>query len=193
MSNAITSQHAAAHAVRRADRPSMRRTEMLPTRPKVAPTAATGPAFEGQARPAGSPELTPLALLNIALRGLMEFGIVLAFGIWGYHAGSSIGTIVLAFGIWGYHAGSSIGTKLLLALGAPALGFGFWGAVDFRRAGRLAEPLRLVQELGLSGFAAAGLALAGHAPWGIALASLSLVHHALVYALGQRLIKRPTS
>ncbi|MEJ2668665.1 MAG: YrdB family protein [Deinococcales bacterium] len=175
MSNAIASQHAAAHAVRRADRPSMRRTEMLPTRPKVAPTAATGPAFEGQARPAGSPELTPLALLNIALRGLMEFG------------------IVLAFGIWGYHAGSSIGTKLLLALGAPALGFGFWGAVDFRRAGRLAEPLRLVQELGLSGFAAAGLALAGHAPWGIALASLSLVHHALVYALGQRLIKRPTS
>ncbi|MEJ2289440.1 MAG: DUF2568 domain-containing protein, partial [Deinococcales bacterium] len=58
------------------------------------------------ARPAGSPELTPLALLNIALRGLMEF------------------VIVLAFGIWGYHAGSSIGTKLLLALGAPALGFG---------------------------------------------------------------------
>jgi len=31
---------------------------------------------------------------------------------------------------------------------------GFWGAVDFHQAGRLAEPLRLVQELAISGLAA---------------------------------------
>ena len=114
---------------------------------------------------------TPILTFNLALRALMEVG------------------IVLALGIWGYHAASGLAARLLLALVAPTIGFGFWGAVDFRGAGRLAEPLRLVQELAVTGAAATALALAGHTPWGIALASLSLVHHALVYALGRRLLE----
>jgi hypothetical protein len=39
-------------------------------------------------------------------------------------------------------------------LGAPLVGFGFWGAVDFHQAGRFAEPLRLIQELAISALAA---------------------------------------
>jgi len=136
-----------------------------------APAARATPA-EKPARAVAGTELTPMVRLNLTLRAVMEFG------------------IVLALGIWGYHAGSSVGARLLLAIVVPAIGFGFWGAVDFRGAGRLAEPLRLAQELAVTGVAAGALSLAGHTPWGIALASLSLVHHALVYALGRRLLER---
>ncbi len=80
--------------------------------------------------------------------------------------------IVVAFGFWRYHTGSS--TR---------------GAVDFHQAGRLAEPLRLTQELVVSGLAALAWYAAGyHAP-AIALAALSLVYHTLVYATGAQLLK----
>jgi NAD(P)-dependent dehydrogenase (short-subunit alcohol dehydrogenase family) len=61
---------------------------------------------------------------------------------------------------------------------------GFWGAVDFRQAGRLPEPLRLVQELAIAVYAA-GQHILG---WFLGLASIS--YHALVYAQGSRLLKR---
>jgi hypothetical protein len=109
--------------------------------------------------------------LNIALRGLMEF------------------SIVLALGIWGYQTGSSSATKILLAIGAPIAGFGFWGAVDFHQAGRLAEPLRLVQELAISALAGIALFAAGLPTWGLALIAVSAIHHVFVYLLGQRLSK----
>ena len=113
-----------------------------------------------------------LSAVNVALRGLMEAG------------------IVCGLGFWGYRFGHSVFLKVTMTLGAPLLLFGFWGLVDFRRAGRLAEPLRLVQELVVSGLAAAALYVAGQQALGAALALLSLVHHALVYALGERLVKR---
>jgi len=108
---------------------------------------------------------------NLALRLLMELG------------------VVLALGYWGYQTGESTGAKILLAIGAPALGFGFWGLVDFRQAGRLAEPLRLTQELLISGLAALGLYVAGQPALAWALALVSIVHHALVYLLGGKLLK----
>jgi hypothetical protein len=77
------------------------------------------------------------------------------------------------------------------AVGAPALGFGFWGAVDFHQAGRLGEPLRLLQELAISGLAAVALYAAGQHLLGWALGLLSVIYHALVYAQGGRLLKRP--
>lgn len=77
---------------------------------------------------------------------------------------------------------------------APTVGFGLWGAVDFHQAGRLAEPLRLVQELAISGLAAVALYLTGQHGLGIARGALSLVSHTLVYATGDRLLKpRPAS
>lgn len=97
--------------------------------------------------------------------------------------------VVVALGFWGYHAGGGTGAKVGLAIGAPLLGFGFWGAVDFHQAGRLAEPLRLVQELTISGLAAAGWYAAGFHTLGIALGALTVVYHASVYASGARLLK----
>lgn len=142
--------------------------------PRRAPTAlAADPAWTGEkadrAASAGRPELTLL------LRVLMEAGIVGAFA-W-----------------WGYRAGAGTGMKILLAVGAPALGFGFWGAVDFHRAGRLAEPLRLLQELAISGLAAAALYAAGQHLLGWALGMLSVAYHALVYLQGGRLLKHSSS
>jgi Protein of unknown function (DUF2568) len=111
--------------------------------------------------------------LTLALRVLTEAGIVGAFA-W-----------------WGYQTGAGTGMKILLAVGAPALGFGFWGAVDFRQAGRLAEPLRLLQELAISALAAAALYAAGQHLLGWALGLVSVVYHALVYLLGGRLLQHP--
>lgn len=112
--------------------------------------------------------------VNLFLRGLMELGIIVAFGYWGYQAGSS--PVV----------------RVGLAIAAPMLMFGFWSVVDFHQAGRLAEPLRLIQELVISGLAALALFASGRPTFGWALALVSILHHALVYLLGHRLIKPQT-
>ena len=98
---------------------------------------------------------------------------------------------MVAFAVWGYHAASGV-MAIALAVITPALGFGFWGAVDFHQAGRLAEPLRLTEELIISGLAALALYIAGQPPWAWALAIISIVHHAAVYALGGKLLKKET-
>jgi hypothetical protein len=72
---------------------------------------------------------------------------------------------------------------------APALVFGFWSLGDFRRAGSMAEPLRLTQELVVSAGAALAWYLTGTPILGSMLALLSLVHHALVYLSGETLLK----
>jgi hypothetical protein len=109
---------------------------------------------------------------NLTLRGLMEMGIVCGFGYWGYSAG---GPFV---------------AKVSFAVAAPLVGFGVWGMVDFRQAGAMAEPLRLIEELLISGLAALALYTASAHLLGWALGLVSVVHHALVYALKGRLIKR---
>jgi Protein of unknown function (DUF2568) len=109
--------------------------------------------------------------LNLVLRAVMELG------------------VVLALATWGYHVGNGTGAKIAFAIAAPAVGFGFWGAVDFRGAGRLGEPLRLAEELVISGGAAVAWYVAGRHALGIALAALSLVYHVLVYASGARLLR----
>lgn len=97
--------------------------------------------------------------------------------------------VVAALADWGVHTGSGTAAKLVLGLGAPVVGFGVWGAVDFRWAGRVAEPLRLLQELTLSGLAALAWYAAGRHELGAALAAVSIVHHTLVYTIGERLLK----
>ena len=116
--------------------------------------------------------MSGLQRLNLTFRALMEAGVVFGLRFWGYHTGRT-GT-----------------SKVLLAVGAPVLGFGIWGLLDFRRAGALAEPLRLIEELAISGLAALALYVAGQHALGWSLATISVVHHALVYLLGDRLIKR---
>jgi hypothetical protein len=99
--------------------------------------------------------------------------------------------IIAALAMWGYHAGPDAISKLVLALAAPAVGFGVWGAVDFRQAGRFAETLRLFQELAISGLAAAAWYAAGQHAAGAALATVSVAYHGLVYLGGGRLLKAP--
>ena len=109
--------------------------------------------------------------IRLTLRAIMELG------------------VVVGFAYWGYHVGRRPGSRIALAIAAPVVGFGVWGAVDFHRFGRAAEPLRLFEELALSGLAAAGLYVAGQRPVGWALAGLSVFYHVLVYATGGRLLK----
>jgi hypothetical protein len=98
--------------------------------------------------------------------------------------------IVAGLAYWGVHTGDTTGGRVLRGIAAPLIGFGFWGAVDFRRAGRLAEPLRLIQELAVSGLAALALYATARHGLGLALAGLSVVYHALVYASGGTLLGR---
>ena len=116
--------------------------------------------------------LSKLKWINVALRALMELGIVVAFAYWGYHTGKSL-TI-----------------KIILGIGAPLLGFGFWGIVDFHQAGKMSEALRLLQELIISGLAVTGFYFSGQILLAWILGILSVVHHSLVYALGEKLIKK---
>jgi hypothetical protein len=115
--------------------------------------------------------MTATERINLVLRTLMEFG------------------VVLGFGYWGYHVGARRASKVALAIGTPLVGFGIWGAIDFHQFGRRGEGLRLLEELFLSGLAAVALWMAGQAWLGAALAVLSVVYHVLVYATGHRLLK----
>ncbi len=117
------------------------------------------------------PPSSTILWFNLGLRAVMETGIVVG----------------LAY--WGYQTGSAPIAKIVLAIGAPLLGFGFWGAVDFHQAGRAAEPLRLVQELLVSGLAALAVWSAGRPVFGLAMGVVSIGYHALVYAAGGRLLK----
>ena len=98
--------------------------------------------------------------------------------------------IVAAMAYWGYHVGGGAGMKVILSIVAPLIVFGFWGLVDFRNAGSLAEPLRLIQELVISVGAAVAFYAAGQHVLGWGLALVSVVHHAMVYMLGDTLLKR---
>ncbi len=116
--------------------------------------------------------MTKLQWINLGLRGIMETG------------------IILAFAYWGYHAGESTTLRIIFAILVPAAGFGFWGAVDFHKTGRMAEILRLVQELFISGLAAVMLFFAGQHTAAWILGTVSVVHHTLLYLNGDRLQKK---
>ena len=100
--------------------------------------------------------------------------------------------IVLGLGFWGFQTGTTTLSKALLGIGLPVCIFAFWGLVDFRHAGPIGEGLRLLQELFISGLAAAAVYMVGHPTLGWALALLSAIHHLMVYALGEKLLKRQT-
>jgi len=117
--------------------------------------------------------MTGAQRLNLALRVTLEAG------------------IVAAFAMWGVHTGDTTPGKVALGVAAPAVGFGFWGAVDFHQAGQAAEPLRFTQELVISGAAATAWYAAGQAALAVALIGVSVVYHGLVYLTGQRLLKQP--
>ena len=115
--------------------------------------------------------ISTLKWFNVGLRAVMELGVIIALGYWGYNTDE----------------GGAM--KILLSVGAPLIGFGVWGLVDFRNAGAFAEPLRLIEEFVISGLAAFAWYIAGAQSLGWALGIVSIVHHVLVYALGGTLLK----
>jgi len=115
--------------------------------------------------------ISTLKWFNVGLRAIMEFG------------------IVLALGYWGYKTGERAAVKTLLSVGAPLIGFGIWSLVDFRNAGVFAETLRLFQELLISGLAAFAWYAAGAEAWGWALGAVSIAHHTMLYLLGETLLR----
>ena len=114
--------------------------------------------------------MTSAQRIILALRVLLEVGIVVAFA-W-----------------WGFQATGSAQINILLEVGTPILAFAFWGLIDFRWAGALSEPLRLLQELAISGAAAAAWYAAGQHALAWPLAGLSVAYHAIVYLTGARLL-----
>ncbi len=112
-----------------------------------------------------------LKTFNLTLRAIMETGIVLAFAFWGYHLANR----------------ESI--KILLAILAPLVVFGFWGLVDFHQFGHSAELLRLIQELLVTAAAAFVLYITGMKVLCWLMVAISILHHTLVYILGGRLLK----
>ena len=97
--------------------------------------------------------------------------------------------VVAGLCYWGIHIGATTWSKILLGVAAPVVGFGIWGMVDFRSAGRYAEGLRLVEELAISLLAAGALYSTGQHELGWSLAAVSLGYHGLVYACGERLLQ----
>ncbi len=112
-----------------------------------------------------------LKWINVGLRGIMETGIVLG----------------LAY--WGYHTGESLLLKILLAIIAPVIVFGFWGMVDFRNFGKNSEYFRLSQELIICALVTYLLFVSALPFLGWIFGIISAAHHLLVYLLGERLLK----
>jgi len=97
--------------------------------------------------------------------------------------------VVLGFGVWAYQLNSSTPGQIVLTVAVPAAAFGVWGLVDFQGMGGLSEPLRLLQEILISGCAALAAYAGGWQAFGVALLALSVGYHLLVYATGARLLK----
>ena len=112
-----------------------------------------------------------LIWMNIILRGTMEFGIIVAFALWGYWIGNH--TV----------------QKIMLSIVVPILVFTFWGFFDFRKIVPNPEIFRLLQELFICGLAVIVLNVSGYKELAIVMLVISIIHHILVYALGQTLIK----
>jgi Protein of unknown function (DUF2568) len=116
--------------------------------------------------------LTSVQTVLLLARVTMETGVVAVFCYWGVHQG-----------------GNNTAAKVALGILAPLVGFGIWGSLDFRFAGTKAEALRLAEELIISLLAATALYSTGRQSLALALGSLSIGYHILVYACGERLLK----
>jgi len=122
-----------------------------------------------------APEKTSVTTwIRLILRWTMEAGIV--------------GGLVY----WGVFTGDSTGMKVILAVVAPVVVFGFWGLVDFRWVGKSKEVVRLIQELAITGLVAVALMTTGNSFLGWLLLTVSIAHHVLLYLTGGRLLKETT-
>jgi hypothetical protein len=105
---------------------------------------------------------------NLALRFLLEL--------------SALG----ALGYWGFRAAEGMAARIVLAVGAPLLAAIVWGLfVAPQAAVPVPQPVHLLLQAAVFGFAAAGLAASGHPGLGAALAVVALANWALMQLWGQ--------
>jgi hypothetical protein len=105
---------------------------------------------------------------NLALRFLLELGVLGALGYWGFRTGD--GTLM----------------KLILGLGAPILAAVVWGTfVAPKAAVTLSAPLHLLVELAVFGLATLALYRAGQTNLAAAFGLIYVINRILMTIWGQ--------
>jgi len=93
--------------------------------------------------------------------------------------------MLAALAAWGAQAGGSTAGDVLLAVVAPLVAAGLWGAFAAPRARRrLPRGPRVALELGIFAVAAVALAAAGAATLAVVFAALAAINAALLAAFG---------
>ena len=88
---------------------------------------------------------------------------------------------------WGAELEASTAIRIVVAVAAPALAIGVWGAWIAPKAGaRLADPSRLLAEVGVFTAAAVAVACSAGATWAVGFAALVLLNELLMLRWGQR-------
>lgn len=113
-------------------------------------------------------ESRPVSLAS-AVRSLLEVGVLVALGYWGYVTGGSV--------TW----------RVALGVGAPLAAAIVWGLLVAPKAQRrLDDPARLGVELVVFGAATAALVLAGQTHYAVAFAVAVVVDEAVLAYVGER-------
>ncbi len=112
--------------------------------------------------------LTVIKNANAALAFLLELGVLVALGYWGFQTGQ--GTIA----------------RIGLGIGVPVVAVVVWALFGAPKAvWHLNGPWRLILEVVWFGSAAVALFAAGQRVLGVAFALVFVLNYALTYALGQ--------
>jgi hypothetical protein len=112
--------------------------------------------------------LTVIKNANAALAFLLELGVLVALGYWGFQTGQ--GTIA----------------RIGLAIGVPVVAVVVWGLFGAPKAvWHLHDPWRLILYVIFFGSAAVALFAAGQRVPGVAFALVFLLNYSLIYALEQ--------
>ena len=112
--------------------------------------------------------LTTIKNANLALAFLLELGVLVALGFWGFQTGS--GTVA----------------KIVLGIGAPVLAIAVWGLFGSPKAPWHLEGIwRLILQIVFFGSAAVALFAAGQRVLGVVFALLFVINTTLMYVWAQ--------
>jgi hypothetical protein len=100
--------------------------------------------------------------------------------------------MVAAFAVVGWQLTSSLPLQVVLAVALPVASAGIWAIwMAPTSARRLANPARLIAEIGLFAVSGAALGAVGHAGWGLTMAAVSTLDFLVV--AWRDLPRRPAS
>lgn len=100
--------------------------------------------------------------------------------------------MVAAFAVAGWQLTSSLPLQVILAIALPVAAAGIWAVwMAPTSARRLANPSRLIAEIGLFAICGAALSTVGHSGWGLAVALVSTFDFMMV--AWRELPRRPAS